>query len=54
MKKDSFKMTRRQILKAGLIGGAGLMLPFRFLPAKVFAAQIVPELGLNDPSLVMD
>ena len=31
------KFTRRQILKAGLISGAGMMLPLRFLPAKAFA-----------------
>jgi FtsP/CotA-like multicopper oxidase with cupredoxin domain len=37
MKKKPFKMTRRQVLKAGMIGGAGLMLPLRFLPAKAFA-----------------
>ena len=41
MKKKQFKMTRRQVLKAGLIGGAGLMMPLRFLPAKAFAAPIV-------------
>ena len=37
MKKKQFKMTRRQVLKAGLVGGAGLMMPLRFLPAKAFA-----------------
>ena len=30
MKKKKFKMTRRQVLKAGMIGGAGLMLPWKF------------------------
>ena len=36
-KKFNPKMTRRQVLKAGMIGGAGMMLPLRFLPAKAFA-----------------
>ena len=51
MKKDTFnpKMTRRQILKAGMIGGAGMMLPLRFLPAKAFAESLIP--GLSDPAL---
>ena len=49
-KKWELKMTRRQLLKAGMIGGAGLMLPFRFLPAKAFAAPIIP--GLSDPATV--
>jgi hypothetical protein len=40
MKKIQFKMTRRQVLKAGLAGGAGLMLPWRFLPARAFAAAL--------------
>jgi len=34
-KKDKFKMTRRQVLKAGMIGSAGLMMPLRFLPAEL-------------------
>ena len=45
---DKFKMTRRQVLKAGLYGGAGLMLPWRFIP-KARAVQLVP--GLSDPAL---
>jgi len=61
--KGKFKMTRRQVLKAGMIGGAGLMLPLRFLPAKAFAnpgSQACELLGglpdctnfsLSDPSL---
>ncbi len=51
MKKKTFnpKMTRRQVLKAGMIGGAGLMLPLRFLPAKAFSAVAAP--GLSDPAL---
>ena len=47
-KKDQFKMTRRQVLKAGLIGGAGLMLPLRFMPPKAFAARAIR--GLSDPA----
>jgi spore coat protein A len=49
MKKKKFEMTRRQILKAGLYTGAGMMLPLRFLPAKAFAAPAAP--GLSDPAL---
>ncbi len=37
MKKKYFKMTRRQILKAGLIGGASLMLPLKFGLPKAWA-----------------
>jgi len=47
--KGKFRMTRREVLKAGLIGGAGLMLPLRFLPAKAFAAPAAD--GLSDPAL---
>ncbi len=55
------KFTRRQLLKAGLVGGAGMMLPLRFLPAKAFAnpdSQACDLLGagctkfnLSNPSL---
>ena len=50
-KKDKWqlKMTRRQVLKAGMIGGAGMMMPLRFLPAKAFAAAAAT--GLSDPAL---
>ena len=50
MKKEKWqlKMTRRQVLKAGMIGGAGLMMPLRFLPAKAFAAPAAT--GLHDPA----
>ena len=59
MKKSKFnrKMTRRQVLKAGMIGGAGMMLPLRFLPAKAFAADACdPDVldcsrTLSDPAL---
>ncbi len=50
-KKKKLLMTRRQVLKAGMIGGAGLMMPLRFLPAKAFAAVAAPGLGLSDPAL---
>ena len=30
MRKKFFNLTRRQLLKAGMIGGAGLMLPWKF------------------------
>jgi FtsP/CotA-like multicopper oxidase with cupredoxin domain len=55
-KKIDFRMSRRQVLKAGLYGGAGLMLPWRFLPAKAFADDACGILGcditLNDPDSV--
>jgi len=47
-KKFQMKMSRRQVLKAGLIGGAGMMVPWRFLPAKAFAAIAAP--GHSDPA----
>ncbi|MGD9053324.1 MAG: hypothetical protein PVG17_15815, partial [Desulfobacterales bacterium] len=46
-KKFNPKVTRRQVLKAGMIGGAGLMLPLRFLPAKAFANNCVPGGACN-------
>jgi FtsP/CotA-like multicopper oxidase with cupredoxin domain len=51
MKKNKFnpKITRRQVLKAGMIGGAGMMLPLRFLPAKAFANPAAT--GLSDPAV---
>jgi len=48
MKKNQFKMTRRQVLKAGMIGGAGLMLPWKFKLPRAFAATQGP--GLSDPA----
>jgi spore coat protein A len=47
MKKKHFKMTRRQVLKAGLIGGAGMMLPLRFLQRKAFGEALISK--LSDP-----
>jgi FtsP/CotA-like multicopper oxidase with cupredoxin domain len=47
--KKGFLPTRRQVIRAGLIAGAGMMMPWRFLPAKVFAAAAIP--GLSDPAL---
>jgi FtsP/CotA-like multicopper oxidase with cupredoxin domain len=41
------KFTRRQILKYGLAGGAGLMLPWRLMP-KAQAAALIPK--LSDPA----
>lgn len=35
--KGKFKVTRRQVLKAGMIGGAGLMLPWKFKLQKAWA-----------------
>jgi FtsP/CotA-like multicopper oxidase with cupredoxin domain len=50
-KKNKFemKMSRRQVLKAGLYGGAGLMLPWKFFPNKAFAEPAAA--GLSDPAL---
>ena len=47
MKKKKFKMTRRQVLKAGLAGGAGLLLPWKFKLPKAHAAILAD--GLSDP-----
>jgi FtsP/CotA-like multicopper oxidase with cupredoxin domain len=47
-KKFEMKMTRRQVLKAGLYGGAALMLPWRFQLRKAHAVTLVP--GLSDPA----
>jgi FtsP/CotA-like multicopper oxidase with cupredoxin domain len=49
MKRKKFKMTRRQVLKAGMIGGAGLMLPWKFRLPRAFAATQGP--GLSDPAI---
>ena len=51
MKKDKFntKMTRRQVLKAGMIGGAGMMLPLKFLPRKAFGQALIDK--LSDPAM---
>ena len=47
-KKFQMKMTRRQVLKAGLIGGTGIMLPWKFRVPSAFA---VPQRrGLSDPA----
>ena len=47
-KKFEMKMSRRQVLKAGLYGGAALMLPWRFQLRKARAEQLVP--GLSNPA----
>jgi spore coat protein A len=49
MKKKPFSLTRRQVLKAGLIGGAGMMLPLRFLPRQAFGEAAAA--GLSDPAM---
>lgn len=49
MKNTPFKLTRRQLLKAGLISGAGMALPLRFLPRKAFGVSAAA--GLSDPAL---
>ena len=49
MKRNGFRLTRRQLLKAGLISGAGMMIPLRFLPRKAFGIPLVA--GLSDPAL---
>jgi len=53
MKKSKFKypLTRRQVLKAGLVAGAGLMLPLRFMTPKVRAAILADGLSLSDPAV---
>ncbi|NIO11593.1 MAG: multicopper oxidase domain-containing protein [Deltaproteobacteria bacterium] len=43
------QLTRRQFLKASAIGGAGMMLPLRFLPRKAFGVPAAA--GLSDPAL---
>lgn len=50
MKKSKLNLplTRRQVLKAGLVAGAGMMLPMRFLSPEAFAA--VAPAGLSDPA----
>ena len=46
--KKGFLPNRRQVLKAGLAAGIGMAIPWRFLPARVFAATQGP--GLSDPA----
>jgi spore coat protein A len=43
------KVTRRQVLKYGLAGGAGLVLPWKFRLSKAHGAPMIP--GLSDPAL---
>jgi FtsP/CotA-like multicopper oxidase with cupredoxin domain len=47
--KGKFKMTRRQVLKAGMIGGAGLMVPWKF---KLRMAYAVQNNGSLDPTSI--
>jgi FtsP/CotA-like multicopper oxidase with cupredoxin domain len=44
-----WKLTRRQLIKAGLISGAGMMLPWKFKVPRAFAVDQGP--GLSDPAL---
>ena len=46
-KKFQMKMSRRQVLKAGLFTGAGMMVPWRFFPAKAYASVLAA--GLSNP-----
>lgn len=48
MKKEHITMTRREIVKAGLVAGAGMMLPWH-VNTKVYAAILAD--GLSDPAL---
>jgi FtsP/CotA-like multicopper oxidase with cupredoxin domain len=43
------KFTRRQILKAGMIGGAGLMMPWQFRLTKAHAEAL--KANLSDPAM---
>ncbi|WP_136799739.1 multicopper oxidase family protein [Desulfosediminicola ganghwensis] len=45
---SNFKITRRQVLKAGMVSGAGMMLPLRFLPRNAFGIELLA--GLSDPA----
>jgi FtsP/CotA-like multicopper oxidase with cupredoxin domain len=47
-KKLELKMTRRQVLKAGIIGGAGMMLPWT-VNKKAYAVALAS--GLSDPAV---
>ena len=47
-KKFQMKMNRRQVLKAGLYGGAAMMLPWKFMLSKAHGAAFP---GLSDPAL---
>jgi FtsP/CotA-like multicopper oxidase with cupredoxin domain len=50
MNWKKLKLTRRQILKAGLIGAAGMMVPWRWIGGrKVYAVPAAA--GLSDPAL---
>ena len=49
-KKFEMKMSRRQVLKVGLAGGAGLMLPWKLGLPKAFAVPLPASVPLNDPA----
>ena len=51
MKRKFFKMTRRQVLKAGLVGGTGLLLPWKFKVSRAYAEALNSSVGyLSDPA----
>ena len=43
-KKGKFKMTRRQVLKAGMIGGAGLLVPLKWFAPGAHAQAPLPSI----------
>lgn len=49
MKRKTYQFSRRQVLKAGLYGAAGLMLPWKFNLSKAHADPLM--FGLSDPAL---
>jgi spore coat protein A len=51
MKTKNFKVSRRQILKAGLYGGAGIMMPWKLRFPKAYAEVLASGLDLSDPAL---
>ncbi len=50
--KKGFLPNRRQVIKAGLAAGIGMAIPWRFLPARVFANPLPAGMGvsLSDPA----
>ena len=43
------KLTRREVLKAGLAGGAGMLLPLKFMLPKAHGVPLIS--GLSDPAM---
>ncbi len=50
-RRKGFRPNRRQVLKAGLIVGAGMMVPWRFLPVQAFAEPAFDDIRLSDSKL---